>query len=934
MQTQDQAAQRVVVAQRAIAEAAANGSKASASAINSFISSLTRASDTAGKTRSDLLEMKAAQLGVSQAAAASIAQLKAVESASSANGEAVEGMGIKTAGARRELLVMAHEASQGNWKNLAGSVQVFGEKIDLMGKLLSPAGIGLSLAAAAAVGFVYEVAKGAISLNDLGHAAQVTNGYLGLTTDQLAQMSSSIAGDSESIVAVQASMTALVASGKIAADQLSLATKVTEEFASDTGVSAEKAAEAMIKFSEDPQKALEDLQAQYHTFSAAQVDVIENYVRTGDSASAYKSILMGMDEAHQRFKASADENLGYVQRLWNFLKDDATWELNQLNQIGMAATNAEKLTTALKDQADAQRNLAQAKSMPFGNTGSAQAQLDAANAQVAAIQKVQTAQKTAASDQAKRAAGGDAAVAVNSYINNPQYATPLQQRTLAIQKENADYAKATKDVDKTSADFLAAEKRHADNLAEIDKQYDSRNGSKAAASAASAAAQNALNAQLTALDAQQKAIEDGLKTSLDHIKSLQDQGLITQESALSQAHDLRAKALSDQLAIEQQEVTIATGKKQKSAMEKYAAEVKATQEKITANDSQYTDDSAKLAAKRASDLKVYTDALQQQLATQQSAADTQLAGLSLGGNDRADFDKQIAIRQDYDRKVADLAKQQTEKKIGPDQYASEFAATQDYYDKSVAIAQKSSADIRAANADWTTGAKRAIADYADSASNVAASVASTFQDAFRGMEDAFATFVTTGKISFTSLATSVISDIARMEARAAISGLFSYASSALGDYFGGSASAAGTTTGVNSYGFHLAGGGAVSGPGTSTSDSIPAWLSNGEGVLNAAAMKRLGVVGLNALNSGASVQSMSRFASGGLVGANVAANSSSMSGGSSISLSVQTSDSGSGLNADDAKWLQGQLKNLVDARIAAKMKGQGGYAWKQKWSSV
>lgn len=45
-------------------------------------------------------------------------------------------------------------------------------------------------------------------------------------------------------------------------------------------------------------------------------------------------------------------------------------------------------------------------------------------------------------------------------------------------------------------------------------------------------------------------------------------------------------------------------------------------------------------------------------------------------------------------------------------------------------------------------------------------------------------------------------------------------------------------------------GGIIRGPGTSTSDSIPAWLSDGEYVLRAAAVDRLGVSNLDALNEG------------------------------------------------------------------------------------
>jgi phage-related minor tail protein len=47
-------------------------------------------------------------------------------------------------------------------------------------------------------------------------------------------------------------------------------------------------------------------------------------------------------------------------------------------------------------------------------------------------------------------------------------------------------------------------------------------------------------------------------------------------------------------------------------------------------------------------------------------------------------------------------------------------------------------------------------------------------------EDAFVSFVTTGKLSFSSLATSILADLARIEARKAISSIASYALDAFG----------------------------------------------------------------------------------------------------------------------------------------------------------
>lgn len=97
------------------------------------------------------------------------------------------------------------------------------------------------------------------------------------------------------------------------------------------------------------------------------------------------------------------------------------------------------------------------------------------------------------------------------------------------------------------------------------------------------------------------------------------------------------------------------------------------------------------------------------------------------------------------------------------------------------------------------------------------------------------------------------------------------------------------------FGKGLASGGSVDGPGTGTSDSIPAMLSNGEYVLNAQAVDRLGVPFLNGLNTGR----LRGFASGGLVGSGGAYNrpvsvaSPSSSTSSSITLNVSALDASS-----------------------------------------
>ncbi len=118
--------------------------------------------------------------------------------------------------------------------------------------------------------------------------------------------------------------------------------------------------------------------------------------------------------------------------------------------------------------------------------------------------------------------------------------------------------------------------------------------------------------------------------------------------------------------------------------------------------------------------------------------------------------------------------------------------------------------------------------------------------------------------AFRSFAQSVVADIAKMASEAlaasAIKQLFAAAGgSGWGAAIAGAASAAG-----------YASGGMVHGPGSATSDSIPARLSAGEFVVNAQAVKRVGAGMLHAINSlghGPGVPHGPRlgFAEGGMV---------------------------------------------------------------------
>lgn len=90
----------------------------------------------------------------------------------------------------------------------------------------------------------------------------------------------------------------------------------------------------------------------------------------------------------------------------------------------------------------------------------------------------------------------------------------------------------------------------------------------------------------------------------------------------------------------------------------------------------------------------------------------------------------------------------------------------------------------ALNASWEVGADRALRRYRDQATNVAAASEQAFTRAFSSMEDALVEFAMTGKLNFSNMANSIIADIIRIQARAAITQAIGGSSSGLGGLFG------------------------------------------------------------------------------------------------------------------------------------------------------
>lgn len=122
--------------------------------------------------------------------------------------------------------------------------------------------------------------------------------------------------------------------------------------------------------------------------------------------------------------------------------------------------------------------------------------------------------------------------------------------------------------------------------------------------------------------------------------------------------------------------------------------------------------------------------------------------------------------------------------------------------------------------------------------------------------------------AFLSMISSILSSIAQLAANELIRSLF--ASKAINGGANGGGLSGFLSSGIGwlskIFGGGFAEGGSIRGSGTATSDSIPIMASNGEFMIKAATVRKLGVPFLNMLNAGNFAGIFGRFAEGGAIG--------------------------------------------------------------------
>lgn len=366
---------------------------------NAFVTSLKAQADAIGKTRADLLEMQAAQLGVTGQAAPFIARLREAEGG-------VHGLGLsagQTANALRQVpmqftdIVTSLAAGQ-------APLQVFlqqgGQLKDTFGgagaaaRALGGYVVGLinpfTLTAAAVAGLAIAYKQGSDESDRYAKSLILSGNAAKTSVNQLQNIASSVVAVAGATKGAAADVLAqLVDTGKVTEAVLSGAAATAVSLEKTAGKAVAETVKEFAELGRSPVDASKKLNDQYNYLTAdvyKQIKALEEQGRTQDAAAlAQKTFADAMKERAEQVKQS----LGSLETGWNSIKSAAKNAWDAMLDIGREGSLEERISK-IKAQLAA---VAQGKGylsggVGFGGEQEARAQLAVLEAQLTQQKKV------------------------------------------------------------------------------------------------------------------------------------------------------------------------------------------------------------------------------------------------------------------------------------------------------------------------------------------------------------------------------------------------------------------------------------------------------------------------------------------------------------------------------------------------------------------
>lgn len=691
---------------------------------------------------------------------------------------------------------------QGGQAPLTVLLQQGGQIKDMFGGIgpaLKAMGTGLAamitpLTAAGAVLTLLSVAaySGSQEITEFNKVMIQSHGIAGVSANQFSTMREQLDSTVGTASKAADALTQMAGSGKISGEMFLQVGEAAIKMERATGTAMSEIIDDFAALGKDPVNAAVRLDEKYRFLTTAVLAQADALVRQGKEQEAVNLLQGEMSKTASETADKMIEQAGYIEQAWHAVKQTIaeTWDaLKGIGRSGAAGTAAElarkeaelaALKATPKD--DGARN--RLRALGYDVSDSREATLEKEITQLK--QRAQYEDLLAKQQQASEQSRAKSVKAMNEF--NSAY-----ESNLAVVDKVAAAKEAEAQVDIKVA---AIRKQALEEGRALTKDEEAR--IKAAQDAAKQRIQDAKDAQArkdkpktgpvdTNDVVEAKTNIDAIVTEYDgyfkKISTLRDSNLISESAAYySQKAILQAQAkeLTQSYDAQVEAIKKLQGNKKNSAsanisLENQLTKAEAARLKAMEQNQQQQEqlDIRHTASieKRTASIKSYNDALREQVRALEDAGQRAVVGVGRG-------DRQAGVDQalnDNDRNYARERRRLEERRneMDPEEYAADLENLKRAHTDMAEQIIKNDQDIQAANGDWTNGFTKAVENAHDAGMDFASSMNQALSGAFDSAGDALYEFVTTGKLSFSDFASSVIKDMARIASQQAANGLLS-----------------------------------------------------------------------------------------------------------------------------------------------------------------
>ncbi len=333
-------------------------------ASNDFLQSLKNQADIIGKTKTEILELKAAQMGISQQAAPMIAKLKEQEKAF-LNGSMTIGQyrnamrqlpmqmtDIATSIASGMPLWLIMVQQGGQIKDSFGGI---GNSLKAIGSFFTPARIAMLGTAGALTAVAVAAYKGSMEFSEYNKQLILTGGYAGKTASQLDMRSRQLSGNGITQYRMADALSKVVGSGAFSGNSIGIVAETSAKLEKTIGQDIDKTIEHFKRLRDDPVKAVTELNNSLHFLTAKQYEQIAAAEAQGRTEKAAELATKAYAEAMNQRSMSIVDNLGTLERAWNWIENAATKGWDAMLGVGRNPGLALERQTAFTEWQEAKK---------------------------------------------------------------------------------------------------------------------------------------------------------------------------------------------------------------------------------------------------------------------------------------------------------------------------------------------------------------------------------------------------------------------------------------------------------------------------------------------------------------------------------------------------------------------------------------------------